>query len=49
MVSSLSSLIDNLTEALHKDKCEKSKFCLEYTKFKNDLLIFKCLDCNENY
>ena len=30
MASSLSSLIDKLAEGLHKGKCRKSNFALEY-------------------
>ena len=49
MVSSLSSLADNLAKRLHKDKCRKCKSCLEYKTFKNSSFVFKCVDYNKNY
>ena len=33
MSSSLSSLVDNLSEGLHSDKCTDCKFCLDYMVF----------------
>ena len=51
--SSLSSLADNLSEGLHKDKCKNCKSDLEYVTAsavaKDTILIFKCVDCNESY
>ena len=49
MVSSLSSLIDNLPEGLHIGKCKNCKSNLEYMTEKDDLVMFKCLDCNKTY
>ena len=43
MVSSLSSLTDNLTEGHHKGKCKDCKFCLEYSNVVNSLLVFNFL------
>lgn len=40
MTSSLSSIIDNLVEGLHKDKCKDWKFALEYA------LAFKSVNCS---
>ena len=49
MSSSLSSLVDNLTEGLHNDKCTDCKSCLDYMLIKDNQLIFKCLKCNKNH
>ena len=43
MLSSLSSLADNLAEGLHNSKSKN----LEYIKSQDKLLILKCLDCNK--
>ena len=37
--SSLSSLVDNLSEGLHSDKCTGCKSCLDYMTTKNEQLI----------
>ena len=47
--SSLSSLVDNLSEGLHRDKCIDCKSCLDYMMFKDDQLIFGCFECKKNY
>ena len=39
--SSLSSLVNNLSEGLHRDKCTDCKSCLDYMVFKDDKLIFR--------
>ena len=49
MSSSLSSLVDNLSEGLHKDKCIYCKSYLDYVMFKDDQLIFRCFECKKNY
>ena len=49
MSSPLSSLADNLSEALHNKKCKKWKSCLEYISIKDNELICKCINCNKNY
>ena len=49
MSISLSKLIDNLSEGLHNNKCLDCKSCLDYTKTKNEKLIFKCSSCKQNY
>ena len=65
MRSSLSNLVNNFSEEIHKIKCKykhnvkkyeicriKYKYCncfLEYTKFKGELIEYKCLYCNKNY
>ena len=47
MSSSLSSLVDNLSEGLHSDKCTNCKPCLHYMVSKNDQLIFRCFECKK--
>ena len=49
MPSSLSSLVDNLSEGLHSDKCTDCKSCLDYMITKDDELIFRCFECKKNY
>ena len=41
MSSWLSSLVNNLSEGLHSDKCTDCKSCLDYMVFKDDQLIFR--------
>ena len=36
MATSLSSLIDNLSEELHTDKCINWKYCLDYMSIKDN-------------
>ena len=49
MSSSLSNLVDNLSEGLHNYKCADCKSCLDYISTKDDQLMFKCTKCNKNY
>ena len=49
MASSLSNLIDNLTEGIHKIKCRECGCSLEYESVWNNLIKYKCLTCNKNY
>ena len=59
MASSLSNLVNNLSEGIHRIKCKfcercgiKYKYCdcfLEYTNFKDDSIEYKCLCCTKNY
>ena len=44
MSSSLSSLVDNLSEGLHSDKCIDCKSCLDYMITKDDQLIIRCFN-----
>ena len=46
MSTSLSSLVDNLSEKLHSDKCKGCKSELDYMSVKDNQLIFQCLGCN---
>ena len=49
MSSSLSSLVGNLSEGLHSEKCTNCKSCLEYMITQYDQLIFRCFECKKNY
>ena len=49
MSTSLSNLVDNLSESLHNNRCLNCKSCLDYMTTKDEQLIFKCSSCKENY
>ena len=49
MSSSLLSLVDNLSEGLHSDKCTDCKSCLDYMITQDDQLISRCFECKKNY
>ena len=49
MASSLSSLVDNLAERIHKIKCKDCDFFLEYESVKDSLIKYKCLSCNKYF
>ena len=49
MSSSLSNLVDNLSEGLHCDKCIDCKSYLDYMSVKDDQLIFLCFECKKDY
>ena len=49
MSTSLSSLVHNLSEKLHSDKCKDCKSELDYMSIKNNKLIFQCLECKMSY
>ena len=49
MSSSLSKLLDNLSERLHYNKCLDCESCLHYIKTKNEKLILKCFNCKIYY
>ena len=42
MSSSLSKLVDNLSEGIHDIKCLDCNSCLYYIKIKNEKLLLKC-------
>ena len=48
MPSSLSNLVDNLSEGLHIDRCIDCKSYLDYMKTKDEQLIFRCFECKKN-
>ena len=49
MATSLSKLVDNLTDNIHNDKCDKCKSNLCFVNTVNEKLIFKCIDCKKEY
>ena len=49
MSTSLSKLVDNLSEGLHNNKRLNCKSCLDYIKTKNEKIILKCFNCKTYY
>ena len=49
MATSLSKLVDNLTEKIHNDKCIKCMYNLCFVNAINETLSFECLDCKKEY
>ena len=49
MATSLSNLVDNLTEGIHKIKCKDCDWFLKYQRVKSNLIKSKCLSCNKDY
>ena len=49
MAISLSNLVDNLSEEIHKIKCKDCNCILEYESAKDNLIKYKYLSCNKNY
>ena len=49
METSLSSLVDNLMEGIHKIKCKDYDCSLEYGSVKNNSIKCKRLTCNKDY
>ena len=49
MSTSLSKLVDNLSEGLHNNRYVDCKSCLDYMKTKDENLIFRCFSCKKNY
>ena len=49
MASSLSNLIDNTTERIHKIKCKNWGCFLEYESIKENMTKYKCLSFNKDY
>ena len=49
MSSSLSKLVDNLSEGIHNNKCADCESCLDYIKTKNEKLILKRFNCEQYY
>ena len=48
MSSSLSKLVDNLSEGIHNNKCADCKSNLDYIKTKNEKLILECYNCKQH-
>ena len=49
MATSLSKLVENLTDNIHNDKCNKCKSNLCFVNVVNEKLKFKCIDCEKEY
>ena len=49
MSTSLSSLLDNLSDGFHCDKCIDFQYSLDYLKTQDDQLIIRCFECKKNY
>ena len=49
MATSLSKLVDNLTEGIHNDKCINCKSDISYMKVMDETLTFRCFNCKKNY
>ena len=49
MATSLSNLVDNLTEGIHKIRFKDCNCLLEYESVKNSLIKYKCLAYNKEY
>ena len=49
MASSLSNLVDNLAEGIHKIKCKDCDCFLEFESVKDNLIEYKFLYCNKYY
>ena len=49
MASSLSNLVDNLTEGIYKIKCKDCDCFLECQSVKDNSIMDKRLSCNKNY
>ena len=49
MSSSLSKLVDNLSEGIHNNKCADCKSNLDYIKTNNEKLILECYNCKQRY
>ena len=48
MAASLSELVDNLSNGLHRKKCTDCGLDLEYMIAKDEILIFRCFKCKKN-
>ena len=49
MSSSLSKLVDNLSEGIHNNKCADCKSSFHFIKTKNEKLILECYNCKQRY
>ena len=49
MATSISNLVDNLTNGIHKIKCKDRDCFLEYEIVKDNLIKYEYLSCNKNY
>ena len=49
VATSLSNLVDILTEGIYKIKCKDCDCFLEYESVEGNLIKYKCLSCNKDY
>ena len=49
MSTSLSKLVENLTDGVHNDKCSSCKSNLCFVRTINETLLFECIDCGKEY
>ena len=49
MATSLSNLVDKLTEGIHKIKCKDCNVFLEYESVNDNFIKCKYLSCNKDY
>ena len=49
MSTSLSKLVDNLTDGVHNDKCVNCKSNLCFVRTINETLLFECVVCKKEY
>ena len=49
MATSLSNLVNDLTEGIQEIKCKDCDCFLEYESVKDNLIKYKCLSCNKYY
>ena len=49
MANSLSNLVDNPGEEIHKIKCKDCDCFLEHESVRDNLIKYKCLSCNKDY
>ena len=49
MASSLSNLVDNIAEGIHKIKCKVFVYFLEYEILNGNFIKYKCLSCDKDY
>ena len=49
MATSLSDLVHNVIEGIHKIKYKDYDCFLEYESVKDNLIKYKCLSCNKDY
>ena len=49
MSTSLSNLVDTLSEGLRNIRCTDCKSCQDYMSVKNNQLIFRCFESKEIY
>ena len=49
MVTSLSNLVDNLTEGIYEIQCKDCDYFLKYEIVKHNLIKYNSLSCNKDY